>query len=151
MGVGAARRVADNVIQSYFLVPRWYKQELREKCWRFITYICFHTWDEFGPKVTFVIPSSGGDLSLYSVLDSDIVGVSVNSNEKCLSFTANRFNCVLRAWGCSHSQESQQSWKITRIDPYQQHWEALLCGCLPGLLKQSNLLGQKIENLLRVL
>ena len=35
-------------------------------------------WDEFGPKVTFVIPSSGGDLSLYSVLDSDITGVSVN-------------------------------------------------------------------------
>ena len=37
MGVGAARRVAHNVIQAHFLVPRWYKQELGEKCSRFIT------------------------------------------------------------------------------------------------------------------
>ena len=30
-------------------------------------------WDEFGPNVTFEIPSSGGLFSLYSVLDSVIL------------------------------------------------------------------------------
>ena len=41
------------------------------------------TCDELGPKVTFVIPSSGGDLSLYSVLDSDMFAILCKFRKKC--------------------------------------------------------------------
>ena len=40
------------------------------------------TCDELGPKVTFVIPSSGGDLSLYSVLDSDMFAILCKFRKK---------------------------------------------------------------------
>ena len=53
--------------------------------------------------MTFVIPSSGGDLSLYSVLDSDMIlaGVSVNFKKEK--------NCSLLLHSLRVSWESQES------------------------------------------